>query len=43
MAIVSDGSFMECSETKILPIINWFIAQIKFYVGIDCFPFAIRK
>jgi hypothetical protein len=26
-----------------MPVMDWFIAQLKFYAGVDAFPFVIRK
>ena len=42
VAIVSDGSMLGLKGRKFLPVMDWFIAQIKFYSGIDAFPFVIR-
>jgi malic enzyme len=43
VAIVSDGSMLDSSGRKFMPVMDWFIAQIKFYAGVDAFPFVIRK
>lgn len=42
VAIVSDGSMLGLKGRNFLPVMDWFIAQIKFYSGIDAFPFVIR-
>jgi hypothetical protein len=26
-----------------MPVMDWLIAQFKFYAGVDAFPFVIRK
>jgi len=43
VAIVSDGSLLDCSEEGIAPTMDWFIAQIKYYSGLDAFPFIVAK
>lgn len=43
IAIVSDGSMLECDGPKFMPVMDWFVSQIKFYAGLDCFPFVIKK
>lgn len=43
VAIVSDGSLLQIRNERFLPVMDWFIAQIKFYAGIDAFPFLIRQ
>lgn len=43
VAIISDGSMMNSEGKNFMPIMDWLIVQIKFYSGIDCFPFVIRK
>lgn len=43
VAIVTNGSFMGVDGEKVLPVMDWFIAQIKYYSGLDPFPFVISK
>lgn len=43
VAVVSNGSFFKSSPDKIQPALNWYAAQIKFYSGLDAYPFAIRE
>lgn len=43
VAIVSDGSMLNSSGRKFMPVLDWMIAQLKFYAEIDSFPFVIRK
>ena len=43
VAIVSNGKYFNSIPEKINPILSWYAAQIKFYSGLDAFPFAIRK
>ena len=42
VAIVTDGSFLNASPSGVGPAIDWLIAQIKFYSGLDPFPFVIE-
>jgi malic enzyme len=43
VAIVSDGSMLNSKGRSFMPVMDWFIAQLKFYAGVDSFPFVIRK
>jgi hypothetical protein len=43
VAIVSDGSMLDSEGKKFMPVMDWFITQIKYYSGYDAFPFVIRK
>ena len=43
IAIVSDGSMLDSEGEKFMPVMDWFIAQIKYYSGYDAFPFVIMK
>lgn len=43
MAIVSDGSMLNSEGKKFMPVMDWFIVQLKYYAGVDSFPFVIRK
>ena len=42
IAIVSDGSLLSIKGEKFAPVMDWFVAQIKFYSGLDAFPFLIK-
>lgn len=42
IAIVSRGGLLNTSGNEFLPVMDWFVAQIKFYSNIDCYPFVIR-
>lgn len=42
-AIVTDGSLLNTSPQQFMPIMDWFIFQIKTYSGIDAYPFILRK
>lgn len=41
VAIITDGSFLNTNANGVGPAIDWIIAQIKFYSGLDPFPFII--
>lgn len=43
IAIVTDGSLLDCSGPGIAPTLDWFVAQIKFYSGLDAYPFIVSK
>lgn len=43
VAIVTDGSFLDASAEGVAPAIDWLIAQIKYYSGLDAFPFVVSK
>jgi malate dehydrogenase (oxaloacetate-decarboxylating) len=43
VAVVSDGSMLDSEGRRFMPVMDWFIAQLKFYAGVDAFPFVIRK
>jgi len=42
IAVVSDGSMMNSSGKQFMPVMDWFIFQIKHYTGYDAFPFVIN-
>jgi hypothetical protein len=33
---------LESEGKSFMPVMDWFIAQIKFYSGIDAFPFVVK-
>lgn len=46
MAIFTQGSCFKNTKicpTKMSPVVDWCIAQTKFYADIDSFPFLIRN
>jgi hypothetical protein len=43
VAIVSDGSMLNSEGRKFMPVMDWFVVQLKYYAGVDAFPFVIRK
>jgi malic enzyme len=43
VAIVTDGSFLDCSAEGVTPAMDWLIAQVKYYSGLDAFPFVVSK
>ena len=43
VAIVTDGSVLGVSGNQIMPLMDWMIVQIKYYSGVDSFPFVIRS
>ncbi len=43
VAIVSDGSLLDTEGKAFLPVMDWFVYQIKHYTGLDAFPFVVRK
>ena len=43
VAIVSDGSMLDSEGEQFMPVMDWMIAQIKYYSGVDAFPFVILK
>lgn len=43
VAVVSDGSLLDCPEKAFLPVMDWFIFQLKKLSGIDAYPFVVMK
>ena len=43
VAIVSDGSMLDSTGHKFMPVMDWAIAQLKYYSGVDAFAFVVRK
>jgi malate dehydrogenase (oxaloacetate-decarboxylating) len=43
VAIVSRGKMFGGYGRYFLPIMDWFVVQIKVYANIDCYPFVIRS
>jgi hypothetical protein len=41
VAILTDGDFMNAPGKKVMPVIDWVVAQLKYYSGKDPFPFVI--
>lgn len=45
VAIVTQGKYDKNHHFELghmVPILDWCIAQAKFYGGVDCYPFIIR-
>ncbi len=43
VAIITDGSFLDSSLDGVAPAVDWIIAQIKYYSGLNAFPFLVDK
>lgn len=43
VAIVSDGSLLDSEGKNFMPVMDWFVYQIKHYTGLDSFPFVVQK
>lgn len=43
IAVVSDGSMLESEGRKFMPVMDWIVVQLKYYAGVDAFPFVVRK
>lgn len=43
IAIVSDGSLLNCEGRNFGPVMDWFVYQIKHFTGLDAFPFIVMK
>ena len=43
VAVVTDGSFIDATGAGVGvgPALDWVIAQIKYYSGLDAFPFIV--
>ena len=41
VAILTDGSFFGAKGKKVMPVMDWIVAQIKYYSGKDPFPFVV--
>jgi malate dehydrogenase (oxaloacetate-decarboxylating) len=41
VAILTDGDFMDAPGKKVMPVMDWVVAQIKYYSGKDPFPFVV--
>ena len=41
VAVVTDGSFIDARPEGVGPALDWVIAQIKYYSGLDAFPFIV--
>lgn len=42
-AIVSDGSLLGVSPKEFAPVMDWFVFQMKKYVGFDAYPFLVMQ
>lgn len=43
VAIVSDGSLLGSEGKNFMPVMDWFVHQLKHYTGLDGFPFVVAK
>lgn len=43
VVILTDGSFLDASGEGVAPAMDWLVAQIKYYSGLDAFPFVVAK
>ena len=41
VAVVTDGSFLNASPNGVGPALDWIVAQVKYYSGLDPFPFVV--
>jgi len=42
-AIVTDGTLLNSSPKNFMPVMDWFVFQIKTYSGVDAYPFFVMK
>jgi malate dehydrogenase (oxaloacetate-decarboxylating) len=42
-AILTDGSLLKTTPKQFMPVMDWFVFQIKTYTGIDAYPFVVMK
>lgn len=43
VVVLTDGSLLDSSAEGIAPTLDWLIAQIKYFSGLDAFPFIVSK
>jgi malate dehydrogenase (oxaloacetate-decarboxylating) len=43
IAIVTDGTLLDSSPKNFMPVMDWFVFQIKKYCGFDAYPFVLMK
>jgi malic enzyme len=43
VAVVTDGSLLDCEPKAFMPVMDWFVFQIKNLSGIDAYPFVLMK
>lgn len=43
VAVVTNGSFLDATPDGVGPALDWIVAQIKYYSGLDPFPFVVSK
>jgi malic enzyme len=39
--IVTDGSLFGVESSKVRPVLDWFVVQIKYYSGLNAYPLAL--
>ena len=42
-AILTDGTLLNSSPKNFMPVMDWFVFQIKKFSGIDAYPFVVMK
>jgi hydroxyethylthiazole kinase-like sugar kinase family protein len=42
-ALVSDGGLFDCDSKQFMPVLDWFVFQIKKETGVDAYPFPVLK
>jgi malic enzyme len=43
VVVLTDGSFLNSTAEGIAPTMDWLVAQIKYYSGLDAFPIVVSK
>ena len=43
VALVSDGSMLGVRGRAFMPVMDWFVYQIKHHSGLDAFPFVVSE
>ncbi len=43
IAIVTTGAIFEAPGKQFMPVMDWLICQIKYFAGVDAFPFVIDE
>lgn len=43
VAIVTDGSMLETEGRRFMPVMDWIVVQLKYYAGVDAYPFVVKK
>ena len=43
IAVVTDGSYLDTTAEGVAPAVDWIVAQVKYYSGLDPYPFIVAK